>query len=183
MDEFNRRAEAQGISAEHMFATQGDLLADNLESAISGSDFYNLDLLTCSMAFHHLEDPALAAKRMAERLKPGTGILFIIDLTPDGSIRQAHNHGANHGHGSGHGHNSSQDPLSPHGQSELHASVHASDHTIAHDGFSKERMEKILQDAGIVDVDYIVLEEPFKFGDELEGMEKKCFLARGRRAA
>lgn len=180
VEEFNRRAEAQGLNAKQMFAVQGDLLADlTPESAIAGSEFFNLDLLTCSAAFHHLDNPDLAAKRMVERLKPGSGIILIIDWAPDGDdTKHGHNHGGSHDHGSGHCHNSSQEPLSPHGQHR----AHAADHTIAHHaGFSKERMEKILQEAGCVDIDYIVLEERFKFGDELDGMEKMCFFARGKR--
>jgi len=178
VEEFNRRAEAQGISMEQMLAVQGDLLADPApESAISGPEFFNLDLITCSMAFHHLDNPDLAAKRMVERLKPGTGIVLILDGTPEGETRHGHSHGADNSHGSGHGHNSSQVPVTPHGQ---HV-PHGAEHTIAHpDGFSKDRMEKMLQEAGCVDIDYIVLEETFKIEDV---MEKKCFLARGRRAA
>ncbi|MCJ1251090.1 hypothetical protein MMC30_008321 [Trapelia coarctata] len=174
VEEFNRRAEAQGINAKQMFATQGDFLADlTPESAIAGPEFFNLDLLTCSMAFHHLDNPDLAAKRMVKHLKPGSGVVLIIDWTPDGDTK--HKHGLE----SSHSHNPSQEPVSPHGQFK----PHAAEHTIAHHGFSKERMEKILQDAGCVDIDYIVLEEPFKFGDEFNGMEKKCFFARGKRAA
>lgn len=111
VEEFNRRAEAQGISAKQMLAVQGDLLADlAAESAIAGPEFFNLDLLTCSMAFHHLDNPDLAAKRMVERLKPGTGIVLIIDGPPDGDPRHGHSHGANSHHGSGHRHSSSQVP-------------------------------------------------------------------------
>lgn len=38
----------------------------------------------------------------------------------------------------------------------------------------------MLQEAGCVDIDYFVLEETFLIED---GMEKKCFFARGKRAA
>ena len=184
VEEFNRRAEAQGINAKQMHATQGDLLADSTsQSAIAGSEFFNLDLLTCSAAFHHFDNPDLAAKRMVERLKPGSGVILIVDWTPDGNIKSGHNHEGDHGeddgHGSGHIHNSSQKPVSP---PERHK-PHEADLTIAHVGFSQDRMEKILQEAGCVDIDYIVLEEPFKFGDELVGRETKCFFARGKRAA
>lgn len=178
VEEFNRRAGAQGISAKQMLAVQGDLLADlDAESAIAGPEFFNLDLLTCSMAFHHLDNPDLAAKRMVERLKPGTGIVLIIDGTPDGDPRHGHSHGVNNNHGSGHRHGSNQVLVIPHGQHVRHGA----EHTIAHhDGFSKDRMEKMLQEAGCVDIDYIVLEETFLIED---GMEKKCFFARGKRAA
>lgn len=178
VEEFNRRAEAQGISAEQMHAVQGDLLADPApESAISGPEFFNLDLITCSMAFHHLDNPDLAAKKMVERLKPGTGIVLILDGTPDGESRHGHSHGANNGQGSGHSRIASQVPVTPHGQHVPHGAEHIIAH---HDGFSKDRMEKMLQEAGCVDIDYMVLEETFKIED---GLEKKCFFVRGKRAA
>ncbi|KAI9871955.1 MAG: hypothetical protein M1830_002227 [Pleopsidium flavum] len=79
--EYNARAMNQGFSPAQMYATHGDLLVDQKpSSSISGPDFYNFDLAVVDLGFHHFEDPALASKRLVERLKPGKGVLLIIDF-------------------------------------------------------------------------------------------------------
>ncbi|KAI9721268.1 MAG: hypothetical protein M1812_002430 [Candelaria pacifica] len=81
--EYNARAINQDFSPSEMFATVGDLLDSNGPSpSILGSDFYEFDLAVVGMGFHHFEQPALAIKRLAERLKPGKGVALIIDMLP-----------------------------------------------------------------------------------------------------
>lgn len=81
--EYNARATSQGFSPSEMFATAGNLLDPSGPSAsLLGPDFHDFDLAVSSMAFHHLENPALATKRLVERLKPGTGVILIIDSLP-----------------------------------------------------------------------------------------------------
>ncbi|KAI9760579.1 MAG: hypothetical protein M4579_001548 [Chaenotheca gracillima] len=43
------------------------------------------DLAVISMALHHVEDPALGVKRLAERVKPGSGVVCVLDLLAAGS--------------------------------------------------------------------------------------------------
>jgi len=144
--EYNTRATNQGYSPAQMFAIRGDLLVrDNPPSSISGPDFYNFDLAVVDLGFHHFEDPALASKRLAERLKPGKGVLLIIDFVQHDRV------------------------------------MNPAEHTIAHHGFSKEKMEEMFKNAGCVDVDYTVVEEPLRLGAELGGHERKVFMIRGRR--
>lgn len=169
--EYNARAVSQGFSPAQMFATQGDLLArENPSPSICGPDFYGFDLAAVDLAFHHFEDPPLAAKRLVERLKPGRGVLFIVDFLP-------------HEHGHGDGKKTGTHMGAHHDAEEGRAEdpVKAAIHTIAHHGFAKETIEGMLKDAGCVDVEYVVLEEPFRLSDEMQGPERTAFMIRGRR--
>ncbi|MCJ1398073.1 hypothetical protein MMC11_001270 [Xylographa trunciseda] len=183
--EFNRRAEAMGYSRGEFHAVEGNLLADPAtQSAIGGGELFDFDLLTCSMAFHHIEDSELAVKRFVERVKPGTGVVLIIDLVPDGSHHHGHGHGHSHGHdhangkGSDHGSKLTDDKQSRWGLFP----AHPADSTIAHAGFTKDRMENLLKKAGCVDVKYMQLDKELAFGHELGNMKKRAFMVRGRRA-
>ena len=180
-NEYNRRAHLS-YPPSRMFATAGDLLGPSPDAALSGSQFWNYDVAVVNMAFHHFFDPALAAKRLVQRLKKG-GVLVVVEMVADGKkigdseANPAHDHGYDHGkngHGHGHGHDAKDDE-----------DTQAKDamHTVAHHGFSKERMTEILEAAGCVDVDFVVLDEPFRFGGS--GDEGKMvgtlFMAKGRR--
>jgi SAM-dependent methyltransferase len=81
--EYNKSAENQGIPPSEMFAYTGNLLdpSDPSPAALSGPEFYDFGIAAVGLGFHHFDDPTLAAKRMAERLKPG-GVLLIIDFQP-----------------------------------------------------------------------------------------------------
>lgn len=58
-------------------------LADDLAPPAS------FDVAAVGLGFHHFEDPDLAARRLADRLRPG-GVLFIVDfLTHDGALPAA----------------------------------------------------------------------------------------------
>ncbi|MCJ1474435.1 hypothetical protein MMC13_003093 [Lambiella insularis] len=187
VEEFNQRAKATGLSPEQIFATEGDLTADPAsQPAVSGTEFFDFDIVTCSMAFHHIDDSELVTKRLVERLKPCSGVLLIIDLVPDGNrLRMhSHNHGPHHGddHGQEQPHRANSQPLqesnqSPHGPYP----THPADATIAHQGFTRERMEGLLKEAGCVDVDYQEIDKELHFGAEFGHMRKKAFMVRGRR--
>ncbi|MCJ1317020.1 hypothetical protein MMC15_002341 [Xylographa vitiligo] len=187
VEEFNRRAKALRLSPEQFHAWEGDLLADpETQSAIGGEEFFGFDLLTCSLAFHHIEDSELACERFVERLKPGSGVLCIIDLVPDGN-HHGHGHGHGHYHGHGHAHADGRDngaDLTDNKQSPWGPyPAHAADSTIAHAGFTKERMENLLKEAGCVDVKYMELDKELAFGPDFANIKKRAFMVRGRRAA
>lgn len=79
---YNARAENQGLTAEEMHAYQGNLCSASdpqPEAFTSQEKFHNFDIAAVGLGFHHFDDPALAAKRLAERLKPG-GVLLILDF-------------------------------------------------------------------------------------------------------
>ncbi|MCJ1381865.1 hypothetical protein MMC17_004977 [Xylographa soralifera] len=181
--EFNRRAGALKLSPDQFHALEGDLLADPAtQSAIGGEEFFNFDLVTCSLAFHHMENSELACERFVERLKPGSGVLFIIDLVPDGNHHHGHGHGRGHGHAHGKGcdHDAglADDKQSPWGPYP----AHPTDSTIAHAGFTQERMESLLTGAGCVDVKYLELDKELGFGPDLANIKRRAFMVRGRRA-
>ena len=198
VDEYNQRAKAQGLKPEVIHAARGDVTDTSAtsQSDISASEFWNFDLAVVSMAFHHFEYPEMAAKKLVERLKPAEGILLILDWAEDGSAAPGnhrghggHDHGHSHSHGTGHSHGHS------HGRGEnghwdntdettKEPQAHPAAHTVAHNGFSKDRVVSMFKAAGCMDIDYIILKRPFKFGGEgpMAGVEKKLFMARGKRA-
>ncbi|KAI1156257.1 S-adenosyl-L-methionine-dependent methyltransferase [Nemania diffusa] len=125
---YNKRAENQGLSADEMHAILGDLTSETVSEALSSPELFNFDIAVVGGGFHHFADPALAAKRLVERLKPG-GVLLIWDFLPHGPPRR-------HGHGHGHaGEDSKQ-------------SGHDVYHSVMHHGFSEARMREIFAGAG-----------------------------------
>jgi len=90
--EYNKSVENQGIPQSEMFAHVGNLIdpSDPSPASFTGPEFYNFDIAAVGLGFHHFDDPTLAAKRLAERLKPG-GVLLIIDF-------QSHEHTHHHDH-------------------------------------------------------------------------------------
>jgi SAM-dependent methyltransferase len=68
-----------------MRAYQGNLIdpSDPNPTAFDSPKFRDFDVAIVGLGFHHFDDPALAAKRLAERLRPG-GVLVIADFYPHG---------------------------------------------------------------------------------------------------
>lgn len=81
--EYNTSARNQGIPETEMVAVQGNLIDANKPNPpeLAEKQFYNFDIAAVGLGFHHFDDPGLAAKRLAERLKKG-GVLFIVDFLP-----------------------------------------------------------------------------------------------------
>jgi len=71
---FNERAKNQGFLAEDAQAFCINL--EGKEGELGGKKF---DVVTCTMAYHHLEDLQAVTRTLAYFLKPG-GILAVIDL-------------------------------------------------------------------------------------------------------
>lgn len=59
----------------------GNLISpeDPSPAAFSSPNFFNFDMAGVGLGFHHVDDCDLAAKRLAERLRPG-GAFFIVDF-------------------------------------------------------------------------------------------------------
>lgn len=91
-NEYNAGARNQGIPESEMRAVIGNLISQDADPSpsVSGPEFHNFDIAAVGLGFHHFASPALAAKRLAERLKPG-GVLLIIDFLPHG-----HDHSLDH---------------------------------------------------------------------------------------
>ena len=146
VDAYNANASRLNLpSTKKMSAIQGDLLSSPPSPSITGPEFYNFDLAAVGMGFHHFSDPLLAAKRLVERLKPGTGVLLITDFLAYEQVQ-------------------SDDPAVK---------------TVAHHGFTKEKIESVFTEAGCVDVDVAVREEGVMW--DYDAVERKLFFARGRR--
>ncbi|KAI9056035.1 hypothetical protein LZ554_000967 [Drepanopeziza brunnea f. sp. 'monogermtubi'] len=99
VNEYNTAALNQGISESEMHATRGNLIDANNPNPpeLAGKEFFDFDIAAVGLGFHHFDDPALAAKRLAERLKKG-GVLMIIDFVPHSHVlgHGDHSHTAAH---------------------------------------------------------------------------------------
>ncbi|KAJ3204056.1 hypothetical protein HDU82_006118 [Entophlyctis luteolus] len=125
----------------------GDLLA---ESPSPDPQFFGYDLIVVGLAYHHFENTAEAAKRLAERLNPG-GTLFIVDFL------HKHSHGK-HSHG-GHAHNHSHDGHDhnhSHDVTDVPERVKAAVKVLS---FGEESVAKDFDDAGLSDFQLMVLPE------------------------
>jgi len=103
---YNARAENQGLTASEMHAYQGNLCdpMDPNPAALAAPEFSNFDIAAVGLGFHHFDDPSLAARRLAERLKTG-GVLMILDFLPHDKPDASHpaastitHHGFTHDH-------------------------------------------------------------------------------------
>ncbi|KAK0665809.1 S-adenosyl-L-methionine-dependent methyltransferase [Cercophora samala] len=94
---YNARAANQGLTPEEMHAHVGNLCLPTTSPSystqsqlFSSPDFYRFDLAAICLGFHHFDDPPLAARRLAERLKPGSGVLMILDFLPHEKMDASH---------------------------------------------------------------------------------------------
>jgi len=83
VDEYNTAASNQGLGRSEMHAVVADLCSP--DSSPSLEEYAGFDVAVCSFAFHHIPDPALAARKIAERLKSG-GVFALVDFRTHGEI-------------------------------------------------------------------------------------------------
>ena len=127
---YNERARAQGFDQSFMTAVVGNLFVDDpstMSSTLAAADFHHFDLAIVGGGFHHFEDPELAAARLVQRIRPGSGVLLIIDLMSHNAF------GA--------------------GDMEK-AGVSGAEKTVKHFGFEKDVVQEFLKKAGCVDLKY-----------------------------
>ncbi|EPQ28848.1 uncharacterized protein PFL1_03651 [Pseudozyma flocculosa PF-1] len=122
------------------------IAADLLASTPPQLEGKQVDVVTCTMAFHHFADPARVASVLSGFLRSG-GYLAIVDLIhQDEPIKldepaehgqaEGHEHGHGHDHGHGHGH-------------DQQAGANK-DNVIAHKhGFSRQDMLGFFEAAGL----------------------------------
>jgi SAM-dependent methyltransferase len=163
LDKYRATAADLSLDESRMIAVQGDLLAPVVQPTtpvLSEEELGGFDLVAICMALHHVDDVEQAAKRLAERLRPG-GVLLIIDWATRNSSKGAeqqhhpmlsassgkhqHRHDHHHGHSNTHG------EVSP---------IHPAAHTISHDSFTQEQIVDLFHQAGCG-------ESRFKLADRL----------------
>lgn len=82
VEKYNEAARQSGMTSDHCCAIVGDLFTDTVPDHLTGPDLYQFDLAVIGLGFHHFEKPGLAVQRLVERLKPGEGVLVIVDFLP-----------------------------------------------------------------------------------------------------
>jgi len=152
---YNNDLKIAGCSHERANATEGDLLEEEgPPEQFSRPDLFNFDIAAVGLGFHHFHDPALAVKRLAERLNPG-GVVLIIDAV----AKEAGN-----------------------GLYEQMGRELNMNHTINKHGFSAEDMKVIFEAEGLENVGYHVLDKPIKLGPDADHLrEIKVFLGRAQK--
>lgn len=151
---YNEAAQSSGLTVEQANAVVGDLFAVNVPPELNTPEFHDFDVAVIGLGFHHFEDPILALRRLTERVKPGTGVVVIVDFLP-------FEHGDQHAHGSG-------------GMGEMQR-------TIKHAGFTSDGMKRLFVNSGLEDFKFDVLPEPAVM-ELKDGVKKRTiFIAKGRR--
>jgi len=178
VNEYNLGAKNQGITEDEMHAVVGNLIDPTPSTALSGPQYEDFDIAAVGMGWHHFDNPPLAAKRLAARLKIG-GVLLIIDFLPHAA--PGHSHGASHNHKTG-----SEDHLNhSHGKGKGKDEVevsHAASHTVTHLGFSEDDTRKMFEEAGVGgDFEFITLGKGIVFTNENQEMRRSVFMARGKK--
>lgn len=155
LDTYRTTAAELGLDNSQMLAVQGNLLAPMVTPTrppLSEDELNDFDLVAICMALHHVEDIALATKRLAERLRPG-GVLLIIDwatrnlsdeteqqagvqTTPSLAENQHHSH--------------------HHHRHEIMDSKHPAAHTISHDSFSQSQIFSLFEQAGCGESQFVM---------------------------
>ncbi|TWU74271.1 hypothetical protein ED733_004956 [Metarhizium rileyi] len=81
VEQYNLNAKAHGLSLSERAAYLGNLISpdDPSPAAFASPSFFDFDVAGVGLGFHHVDDCSLAAKRLAQRLRPGGGF-FIMDF-------------------------------------------------------------------------------------------------------
>lgn len=148
--EYNNEASKAGFTPSQMHATQGDIVSTSANSETP------YDLIIMSLALHHIEDPEDIITKLAQHLKPGTGVLVIADwIHPDES-------------GCGDWSKQAAEGDNP------------AKHTVSRAGFKEGEMKKAFNEASLE----VWTWKPFEETSVIPGApNQRAFLARGVRSA
>lgn len=159
-----------------MRAIVANLCVDEVDSAVSGPEYYDFDVVISTLAFHHFNNVSLAIKRVVERLKQKTGVLLIVDFRTHEPMQFGHKH---HKHAQEEHDNAKSKPMS----------FHDGAHTVTHSGFSEEEIKRWYEEAGLVDIDIVdvgpgtgITIAGVPGMGEVSKLQRAVFMAKGRRA-
>ncbi|KAK6540134.1 hypothetical protein TWF694_008956 [Orbilia ellipsospora] len=221
--EYNRRVTLASLPETHIKAEVADLFIEEsavpAKFALPSEEYSNFDYAFCSAALHHVDDPALGVKRLAERVKGNGGRVVIVEfLAREGEAgdggqgieeRKKENaeyrehshdnrhlvegtsdgasHGHHHHHGHGHGHKHGEGHEHHHHHHHHHEEEQGAGgegeakrkHGHGPHGFKVEVMEGYFKDAGLVDVQSLVMPEKAN----IMGIgDFEVFMTQGRKA-
>lgn len=157
LDEYRATAAELGLDNSRMSAVQGNLLAPTLTPTtppLSKEELDGFDLVAICMALHHVEDIALATKRLAERLRPG-GVLLIIDWVArdlsnepeqQASVQTTPSSPGDH-HDHHHHHHHVHGVIDP---------KHPAAHTMSHNSFSRDQILSLFEQAGCAESQFML---------------------------
>lgn len=165
--EYNSRMEQLGIP--NASAVVGNFLSETATPSVS--EYSGFSIAAVGLGFHHFHDSKLILARLAERVRPG-GVVLILDWLP--TVR---NDGKNGGAKEDGGHDHGQHKEQPEEEFKHMR------HTIAHNGFDREMMQKLYEDVGLVDYDFVTMDEPITLIMGERKVNKIPFLSRGRKPA
>jgi SAM-dependent methyltransferase len=164
---FNDTAKASGLTPDRVQAVVGDLLADEVDEKFKAEEWWNFDIAVIGLGFHHFENPVRAVQRLTERLKPGTGVLLIIDFLPFDRDDEGAQKAAQHTYVT---------------FLDLPLRLLTGHQSIKHGGFARTNMEKLYQLAKLEKFSFSVMEEPVEmFSKDGTSSKRTVFFARGRR--
>ncbi|CAE6429569.1 unnamed protein product [Rhizoctonia solani] len=89
VDYYNERVANQGIPPDEMKA----ICAELVERGTGNVDLFNgieFDVIVCTQAYHHFEDINGVTKTLASYLKPGTGVLVVVDMIRSSESEKLH---------------------------------------------------------------------------------------------
>ncbi|KAL2853772.1 S-adenosyl-L-methionine-dependent methyltransferase [Aspergillus pseudoustus] len=150
IDEFNKNVREAGIS-DKMTGIKANLLVNSSPAELSGSEYFDFDIVVVSMALHHFEHPEKALKCLGERLKKG-GVMMIVDLVPE----HLHDHG-------------------------LHQMGEVVQTISKHGFSAEEMQKMYVNAGADNGFKYQVIEEPLEFTKDGNTFHKTIFVARGQK--
>ena len=155
---YNEAARSSGLTEEQAHAVVGDLFSESgVPETFAGPEWHDFDIAVIGLGFHHFENPGLAAKRLASRLKTDTGVLVIVDFLPF--------------------------DLKKDKESEAGAGNFPDmQHTIKHNGFEPEHLRDLYTEAGFEDFDIVALKQPAVMELKSGTVHRTMFVAKARRS-
>ncbi|KAH9845939.1 putative methyltransferase [Teratosphaeria destructans] len=170
VEEYNRAALSSGLRPDQAHAVVGDLIAETSSPAFEGPEWHDFDIAVVGLGFHHFEDPGRAVKRLTERLKPGTGVLVVVDFIPSSHSQDRFKPTTAEG----------QSPSAS--SSSARGSMPDMSSTIHKDGFEHHEVSALFSEAGLESFGWSVLDEDSVMEFSSGTKVRRVFVARGRKA-